>query len=59
LSRHLAEARSRGLGAEIVRRPGLAFDLDTPGDWTDYVAARRRRDVTAEPLLFPCGAGIA
>ena len=59
LSRHLAEARGRGLEAEIVHRPGLAFDLDTPGDWTDYVAARRKRDATAEPLLFPCGAGIA
>ncbi|MGI8912130.1 MAG: 2-phospho-L-lactate guanylyltransferase [Rubrobacteraceae bacterium] len=29
---HLRAARERGLGARIVRRPGLAFDLDTAED---------------------------
>lgn len=29
---HLAEARSAGVEPVVVRRPGLAFDLDTPED---------------------------
>lgn len=29
---HLGMARQQGLSVEIVRRPGLAFDLDTPAD---------------------------
>jgi 2-phospho-L-lactate guanylyltransferase len=31
-SRHRAEAAERGLQLEVVDRPGLAFDLDTPQD---------------------------
>lgn len=29
---HLAEAEHAGVAASVVERPGLAFDLDTPGD---------------------------
>ena len=32
LERHLAEAASVGLAAALVRRPGLAFDVDEPAD---------------------------
>jgi 2-phospho-L-lactate guanylyltransferase len=30
--RHLREAHRLGLVAEVIRRPGLAFDVDTPSD---------------------------
>jgi 2-phospho-L-lactate/phosphoenolpyruvate guanylyltransferase len=36
---HLQAARASGAAIEIVRRPGLAFDLDTP---EDYLAFTRR-----------------
>ena len=29
---HLAEAEAAGVQPAVVRRPGLAFDLDTPED---------------------------
>ncbi len=59
LNRHIDEARRLGLDAGIVRAPGLAFDLDTPGDWADYLTARREWVIEAEPCLLPCRAGIA
>lgn len=59
LERHLAEARRLGLEAGIVRAAGIAFDLDTPGDWADYEAARREWGIEAEPCAVPCGAGVA
>ena len=34
---HLEAARERGAPAVIVRRPGLAFDLDTPEDYRTFV----------------------
>jgi 2-phospho-L-lactate/phosphoenolpyruvate guanylyltransferase len=34
---HLEAARERGATAAIVRRPGLAFDLDTPEDYRAFV----------------------
>lgn len=34
---HLAAARERGATVEIVRRGGLAFDLDTPDDYRAYL----------------------
>ena len=34
---HLEAARERGATVEIVRRPGLAFDLDTPEDYRAFV----------------------
>lgn len=32
LAAHLEQARSRGITAEVVRPPGIVFDLDTPED---------------------------
>ena len=32
---HLALARAAGIDAAIVSRPGLAFDVDYPGDLDD------------------------
>ena len=34
---HLHAARERGMTIEIVRRPGLAFDLDTPEDYREFL----------------------
>lgn len=31
-TRHLEQANARGARVELVERPGLGFDLDTPGD---------------------------
>jgi 2-phospho-L-lactate guanylyltransferase len=36
-ARHLAEAQSRDLPLAVVRRPGIAFDLDTPTDLADWL----------------------
>jgi 2-phospho-L-lactate/phosphoenolpyruvate guanylyltransferase len=33
---HLGEARVRGLALRILRRPGLAYDLDTPDDYRQF-----------------------
>ena len=35
---HVQAARTCGAAVEIMRRPGLAFDLDTPEDYRDYLA---------------------
>jgi len=32
LAKHLAQAAARGLSPAVIRRPGLAFDLDDPDD---------------------------
>lgn len=34
---HLAAAKARGMKMRIVRRPGLAHDLDTPEEYRRYV----------------------
>lgn len=39
--RHAAMARQRGAAVHVVRRPGLAQDLDRPGELTVWSAARR------------------
>jgi 2-phospho-L-lactate guanylyltransferase len=59
LTRHLDEARRLGLDTGIYRAPGVAFDLDTPGDWTDYLATLPNLAAGVEPTLAPCGVGIA
>jgi 2-phospho-L-lactate guanylyltransferase len=41
---HLREARRRGLAVRTLRRPGLAFDVDTPAD---YARLSRRRAFAA------------
>jgi 2-phospho-L-lactate guanylyltransferase len=33
---HLAEARARGMTPRILRRPGLAHDLDTPESYREF-----------------------
>ena len=40
LGKHLAAARTLGLAAELVRTPGLGFDLDRPADVDAFLAAR-------------------
>ncbi|HTD43911.1 MAG TPA: 2-phospho-L-lactate guanylyltransferase [Bryobacteraceae bacterium] len=35
---HLDQARSKGLPAEVLRIPGLMFDLDTPEDVAEFLA---------------------
>lgn len=41
LAAHLAEARSAGLEALVVERPGLADDIDTPADLAEFRTAQR------------------
>jgi len=35
---HVAAARSLGHDVRVVRRPGLAFDVDTPEDYREWLA---------------------
>jgi 2-phospho-L-lactate guanylyltransferase len=37
LAKHLEEARRLGLEAALHDAPGIAFDLDTPDDWLDFL----------------------
>ncbi|MDP6350793.1 MAG: 2-phospho-L-lactate guanylyltransferase [Alphaproteobacteria bacterium] len=41
--RHLFEARRLGIPAQILRRPALAFDIDTPRDFADLRALEQAR----------------
>ena len=59
LARHLDEAARLGLDAGIHRTAGIAFDLDTPADWTDFLAAQTEWRTDAASMLIPCGAGVA
>jgi 2-phospho-L-lactate/phosphoenolpyruvate guanylyltransferase len=36
LAKHLEEARRLGLDAAVHEAPGIAFDLDTPDDWSHF-----------------------
>lgn len=36
LAKHLQEARRLGLQAAVHDAPGIAFDLDTPDDWSTF-----------------------
>jgi 2-phospho-L-lactate guanylyltransferase len=36
LAKHLEEARRLGLQAAVHDAPGIAFDLDTPDDWSTF-----------------------
>jgi 2-phospho-L-lactate/phosphoenolpyruvate guanylyltransferase len=40
---HVEYARVQGATIEIVRQPGLAFDLDTPDDYRSFVARSPER----------------
>lgn len=44
LAKHLEEARRLGLNAAVHDAPGIAFDLDTPDDWSYF------RHLTADCL---------
>jgi 2-phospho-L-lactate guanylyltransferase len=37
---HVAAAVAAGASAAIVRRPGLAFDVDTPADYREWLSLR-------------------
>ena len=37
---HLELARTRGMAVRILRRPGLAYDLDTPDEYRRYAKER-------------------
>ncbi|MFN8665093.1 MAG: 2-phospho-L-lactate guanylyltransferase [Thermomicrobiales bacterium] len=58
LERHLAEAARVGVDAQIVRAPGVGFDLDTPSDWDEYLRTEQTpgwlRDFWTMPTLH-CG----
>jgi len=38
-SRHLVAARASDVVPQIIHMPGLAFDLDTPQDWRQFLSA--------------------
>jgi 2-phospho-L-lactate guanylyltransferase len=40
---HLELARTRGMAVRVVRRPGLAHDLDTPDEYRRYAKERAAR----------------
>jgi 2-phospho-L-lactate guanylyltransferase len=44
LARHLEEARRLGLNAALHDAPGIAFDLDTPDDWSDFLQVQVTTD---------------
>lgn len=46
-SAHLDQARSKGLPADVLRVPGLMFDLDTPEDVAQLLARRDERPVSS------------
>jgi 2-phospho-L-lactate guanylyltransferase len=37
LAKHRDEARRLGLNAAFHNAPGIAFDLDTPDDWSEFL----------------------
>jgi 2-phospho-L-lactate/phosphoenolpyruvate guanylyltransferase len=51
LQAHLEQARLRGVPADVVRPPGLLFDIDTPEDVAELLA--RAPDCRAAQLLKP------
>jgi 2-phospho-L-lactate guanylyltransferase len=56
LTLHREEARRLDLAVAVHEARGIGFDLDTPRDWADFLAAAG--DECAEPLLAsPCELG--
>ena len=51
LQAHLEQARLRGVPAQVVRPPGLVFDIDTPADVAELLA--RAPDCRAAQFLKP------
>jgi 2-phospho-L-lactate guanylyltransferase len=44
---HLDQARSKGLPADVLRLPGLAFDIDTPEDVAELLARTHECQVSS------------
>jgi 2-phospho-L-lactate/phosphoenolpyruvate guanylyltransferase len=53
LAKHLDEARRLGLVAAVHDTPGIAFDLDTPADWSDFLQVHKMADGLAADALTP------
>ncbi len=53
LTRHLAQASVRGVPTEVVYHPGIALDVDTPGDLAELV--RREPDGATGRALMHLG----
>jgi len=60
LARHLAEAQRLGLNAALHDAPGIAFDLDTPDDWSDFLQVHVATDCLGADGLTPvaCAASL-
>lgn len=52
LARHIALARATGIEPRIVRRPGAAFDVDTPADLRELIGHGLWRPPSAHPHLY-------
>ncbi len=44
---HLDQARSKGLAADVLRLPGLMFDIDTPEDVAEFIAGPQQCEVSS------------
>jgi 2-phospho-L-lactate guanylyltransferase len=44
---HLDQARSKGLPADVLRLPGLMFDIDTPEDVAELIAGPHQCEVSS------------
>jgi 2-phospho-L-lactate guanylyltransferase len=44
---HLDQARSKGLDADVLRLPGLMFDIDTPEDVAELLARSHESQVSS------------
>jgi 2-phospho-L-lactate guanylyltransferase len=53
LAKHLEEARRLGLKAGLHDATGIAFDLDTPDDWSDFLHVRMVTDCPGTDGLTP------
>ena len=53
LARHREEARRLGLNAALHAAPGIAFDLDTPDDWSDFLHVHLATDSPGAGALTP------
>jgi 2-phospho-L-lactate guanylyltransferase len=60
LAKHVAEARRLGLSVAVEDIPGIGFDLDTPLDWSDYLAVEGGRvpGPLREATFEMCGANL-
>ena len=44
---HMEQARSKGVHAEVLRLPGLMFDIDTPEDVAELLSGSHHNDAAA------------